>query len=53
MRMQMSAKSFLNFLPRAGAGQPRTTWMKNIQGDLSSMDRELLEDRVRAQNQLL
>ena len=33
--------------------RPRTTWMKTIQGDLSSLDLELHEARELAQNQPL
>ena len=35
------------------SGQPRTTWMKTIQGDLSSLDLKLHEARELAQNRPL
>ena len=38
---------------RRPPGWPRTTWMKTIQGDLSSLDLELHEARELAQNQPL
>jgi len=55
IRMQTPAKSFLSFPPRAGDVHlgPRTTWMKTIQADLSSLDLELHEARELAQNRPL
>ena len=38
---------------RRPPGWPRTTWMKTIQGDLSSVDLELHEARELAQNRPL
>ena len=38
---------------RRPPGRPRTTWMKTIQGDLSSLAMELHEAKELAQNQPL
>jgi len=37
-------------LCRRPPGRPHSTWLKNIKGDLTSFDMELLETRDAAQN---
>ena len=53
--MQAPAKSFWASPEtwRRWSGWPRTTWMKTIQGDLSSLDLELHEAKELAQNRPL